>query len=391
MTSHDSKDGESPGTVPEVPIEPVEGLTDRPPIMLLRTDDTQIAMAPERPATPATEMVHHVSGPLDFDALPELPRTQLTSQSSYSPELRRRRRTVYTAITAVLSLIIIMSVYQIQSLGGSDESGDLTVPVPPTKVSPPGPSEPPPLVPVANLEELDRGQTTRGLLALSLEEILTDGRRQVVRVEEDVIGGNAVTVVNLWATWCKPCKEELPGFTKLFARSAWGDDVRFAPILIDSKDAVWAREKFAELMPAGVRFFVDPLQGAVVDALRSPKLLQADSGLPVTLLFDCRRRVRAFYTKGLTEADFVKLEEIVQTLRGELKAPYCRSKPRRTLPPPPPFMVKKNAVARCGNRACELGEHAENCCDCLPCTANKRCESPDGVPICVDTANVLKD
>lgn len=392
MTSREPTDGQSPTTLPEIPIEVVEGSTDRAAVSVPHAAETQIAQMPERPTTPATEIVHSVAASLDLDDLPDLPRTRLTSETTFNPELRRKRRTIYTSITGALSLVIVTSVYQIQSLGGSDESLDLQVDGPSTGVSPPGPSEPPVIIPTRNLEELDRGQTTKALLALDLEEILTGGRRRIVRVDEDVIGGNAVTIVNLWATWCKPCKAELPGFTKLFERSAWGDDVRFAPIMIDSKDAVWAREKFAGLMPAGSRFFVDPIQEAVVDALRSPKLLQADSGLPVTLLFDCRRRVRAFYTKGLTDADFVKLEEIVQTLRAELKASYCKSKPRRaTVPQQPPALPKKALVARCGNHKCELGETKENCCDCLPCAGSKRCENPDGTPICVDTAHALKD
>ncbi|HEY0133730.1 MAG TPA: hypothetical protein VGB85_06605, partial [Nannocystis sp.] len=80
---------------------------------------------PERPTTPATEIVHPVAVSLDPDEIPDLPRTRFTSETTYNPELRRRRRTIYTVITAALSLIIITSIYQIQSLGGSDESGDL--------------------------------------------------------------------------------------------------------------------------------------------------------------------------------------------------------------------------------------------------------------------------
>jgi len=385
--------------MPEVPVTTPEALTDRASVPPARSDDTQLAQVPERPTTPATEIVHHISA--DLDALPELPRTRSTSETSFTPELRRRRRLLYTAITAGLSLIIITSIYQIQSLGSEEPEDPIsTAPVLPV---PPKPTElvpAPSTGPASSLEELDRGAKTRGLLSLDLEEIFVDGSRRLSKVEDDAIAANAVTIVNLWATWCQPCKDELPGFADLFKRSNWGDDVRFTPILIDDKDPVWAHIKFVELMPTGARFFVDPLQGPVVGALRASKLLEANSGLPVTLVFDCRRMVRVVYGNRLTNADFVKLEGIVGALRKELKEPYCKAKPRRAAPTPPtpptlpePLFVKKHQRApRCGDGNCDPGETIADCCDCRPpCTGNRRCESPDGAPICVDTVLGLKD
>lgn len=33
--------------------------------------------------------------------------------------------------------------------------------------------------------------------------------------EQDIVATNGILVVNYWATWCKPCIEELPHFEKL--------------------------------------------------------------------------------------------------------------------------------------------------------------------------------
>lgn len=46
-----------------------------------------------------------------------------------------------------------------------------------------------------------------------------------------------VVVVNFWATWCTPCREEMPGFVKL--QSRWqGRGVQFVGIAHDEADKV---------------------------------------------------------------------------------------------------------------------------------------------------------
>ena len=50
-----------------------------------------------------------------------------------------------------------------------------------------------------------------------------------------------VLVVNFWATWCAPCREEIPVFIKLQARHA-ARGLQFVGIAIDQRDKV---EQFA--------------------------------------------------------------------------------------------------------------------------------------------------
>lgn len=435
--SSDAPTGES--TDPEVAVDVVEGLTDRPTLARPRSEETQVAQLPERPTTPATEIVHSVaparpeSGPARAsapateivppitsagfgpDELPDLPRTQTTGETSFNPEVYRRRRLIFTLSIAALALITLTSIYQLNALGGSDEIAVTPSTRTPVQVPTTAPSEPP-SAGGDTIEDL-RGKKTARLLALTLDEILSNGRSGAVEVGDGPIKAGAVTIVNLWATYCEPCKEELPGFSELMARSAWGDTVRFTPILIDDKDPVWAHLQFASLMPEGSRFFVDPLQGAVVEALRAPKLLRPDSGLPVTLVYDCRQLARVVYTQRLSPADFLKLEEIVEDLRGELKSPYCKPRPRRPVqaqhresqdPQDPQDLLlpikqaAKQSLTRCGDGVCDPGESAGNCCDCRcadgkrcpegkRCPDGKRCESPNGEAICVDSVRRLKD
>jgi len=78
-------------------------------------------------------------------------------------------------------------------------------------------------------------------------------------------------VVNLWATWCGPCRRELPAFQEV---SEARPDVRFIGIDI-GEDAADARDYLDEL---GVTFdqFVDE-DGGLTDALGA-------ASLPVTLV-----------------------------------------------------------------------------------------------------------
>jgi thiol-disulfide isomerase/thioredoxin len=80
-------------------------------------------------------------------------------------------------------------------------------------------------------------------------------------------------VVNLWATWCVPCRRELPAFQDVSARQP---DVRFVGVDI-GEQTDRARAFLDEI---GVTFdqYADP-SGELTDAL-------GVAGLPITLVVD---------------------------------------------------------------------------------------------------------
>ena len=77
---------------------------------------------------------------------------------------------------------------------------------------------------------VERDSPAAGILGLALPD--TDGREQ--RLEQ---WQGKVLVVNFWATWCEPCREEMPEFVK--AQAALGArGLQFVGIAIDQPDKV---------------------------------------------------------------------------------------------------------------------------------------------------------
>lgn len=91
-----------------------------------------------------------------------------------------------------------------------------------------------------------------------------------------------VVVVNFWATWCAPCKEEMPGFVRLQARWA-SKGVQFVGLADDSPAKV---EAFGRSL--GVNY---PLwMGDAVMTL-SRRLGNPGAKLPHTVILDAQGRV----------------------------------------------------------------------------------------------------
>ncbi len=88
-----------------------------------------------------------------------------------------------------------------------------------------------------------------------------------------LVGG--VTVVNFWASWCDPCREEMPMLASVATDT--GDGVRF--IGVNTKDQPEAAADFLE--STGVRF--EQLYDPDGELLRRLGTVQ---GLPVTLVLD---------------------------------------------------------------------------------------------------------
>ena len=116
-----------------------------------------------------------------------------------------------------------------------------------------------------------------------------------------------VVVLNLWATWCAPCREEMPSLDRLQARFK-GQPVVVVALSVDRAGPERVRTFLSEIGVQNLAVYRDP-GAAATRTLRVP-------GLPATLLVDKEGRERG-RVLGIAEWDAPQAVEAVQRLLGE--------------------------------------------------------------------------
>lgn len=86
-----------------------------------------------------------------------------------------------------------------------------------------------------------------------------------------------VVVLNLWATWCAPCRREMPSLDRLQAEHG-GDDLEVIALSVDRGDVDKVREFYAEIEVSHLAIYRDP-------KAQAPRELRAP-GLPTTVVLD---------------------------------------------------------------------------------------------------------
>lgn len=112
-----------------------------------------------------------------------------------------------------------------------------------------------------------------------------------------------VLVVNFWATWCGPCRKEIPEFIRM-QQNLGGQGLQFVGIAIDEKDKVQAYVR-----EFGINY---PVLVGELDAVEMSRSLGNElGGLPFTIVIDRSGKVVHSILGATTEA---KLAPIVQGL-----------------------------------------------------------------------------
>lgn len=181
-------------------------------------------------------------------------------------------------------------------------------------------------------------------------------------------GPRSVAVVNLWATYCPPCREEFPGFKTL--QRGWGEQVRFVPIQLGDDDP----GDLVAVMPESTRSLVDTTSAGVVQSiLVNSGLISKNPPIPITLLLDCKRRLRWIQIGEVK--DMVAFDAEVAKLRGELGTGACFIP--QTKDDVPQDLLRDKSAAPASQSRKPNGQ-------CPPCGPRQRCvEAAGGNGICV--------
>lgn len=168
---------------------------------------------------------------------------------------RSRSLTVTLSAVAALAAVIIAGLLVLSLVGGQTQ-----------------PAEPPvdPEEPAIDVESFPRGALA-GQPAPEVNLSLFDGSEFVL--SEHVAADGRPLVLNLWASWCTPCRREIPEFSQVALANP---DVAFVGAAVE--DARGPAEAFASEVGASY-----PLG---IDEQRTVKNGYPFVGLPVTYLID---------------------------------------------------------------------------------------------------------
>jgi thiol-disulfide isomerase/thioredoxin len=192
------------------------------------------------------------------------------------------------AVLAALALAVVLG-----GCGGGDDRQGGTVGATAPAAAP---------VPFRGCAELTAAPTIRSgavvgaapANARALPSVTLDCMADGTRVATAQIKGPAV--VNLWASWCAPCRSELPAFQRLGEAAAG----RIHVVGVDTRDDRAAAIDLADQLGLTFPSLADPEQ-KVLAGLARP-------GLPVTAFVDAGGKVRHLYNgKALDEASLTAL------------------------------------------------------------------------------------
>jgi len=141
---------------------------------------------------------------------------------------------------------------------------------------------------VRELAQRVRSQDTASLTAIGITPVappipasnfhFADGAGRPLSLVD--FKGHAV-VLNLWATWCVPCREEMPSLDGLQAKLG-GTRFQVLAISIDRQGAAVVRPFYRKLELRSLEIYLDP-------SGKAPSVFDI-SGVPATLLIDAQGR-----------------------------------------------------------------------------------------------------
>jgi cytochrome c biogenesis protein CcmG/thiol:disulfide interchange protein DsbE len=153
--------------------------------------------------------------------------------------------------------------------------------------------------------EQERGEKPTGLsIGMSAPDFkLTDLNQKKWDLAE--LKGTVV-VVNFWATWCPPCKEEMPSLNRFYGKYESRDDLEVLAILYN--DTPGNADEFVK--KGGINFPI------LIDPLNATAVAYGLTGVPETYILDKQGVLRKKFI-GPVEFDSATLYTFIDMLLAE--------------------------------------------------------------------------
>lgn len=113
-----------------------------------------------------------------------------------------------------------------------------------------------------------------------------------------------VVLVNFWATWCPPCRREMPSLDRLARKLS---DKNFVVLAVDIGEDADTVQSFLSQLDSHPSFPI------LLDTRGRTMQTWNIAGLPMTYLIDRKGRI-AYSAAGGREFDHPEIEQIVRTL-----------------------------------------------------------------------------
>jgi thiol-disulfide isomerase/thioredoxin len=214
------------------------------------------------------------------------------------------RRTSLYVLTALVAAGVGYALFQYvigPRLGDKPVAAVNDAPVQPPAAAPPGDAA---------------GDASSAAMAENLPDVSMPDREGQVRSITSWTGKSMI--VNFWATWCAPCRREIPLLNEIQKQQA-AKGFQVLGVAVDARDEVL---EYAEANTIGYPVLIGEESG--IEA--ASKLGQGSLGLPFTAFTDQQHRIVVTHSGELTKPQADALLEVVGRLnRGELTLQAARA------------------------------------------------------------------
>ncbi len=144
----------------------------------------------------------------------------------------------------------------------------------------------------------------------SLPEFQIKNSKNVKVTKDSILKANKVTVINFWATWCIPCREEIMTINKIISEPEF-KDIQFISISIDKKEDIEKAKAWFLKNKLKWNLYLDPEKTLFTEILKLTD--NSSTSIPVCLVIDKYGNLISFH-QGFDNSTFK--EELLKDINS---------------------------------------------------------------------------